>query len=362
MQDVFDPRNNSGQRATIVSINRDGVLRFDPSFIMFNNTGYNKIWRVATRHKITNGVYEDVTNGVFVHHRIYLFHVGSILRESISRPRLSLGVLVAHIAERTLPGLDGESSPNHADLTVGKLAPVDDNVSVDGAPDDGSIIGGDGAPDDGFILSGDGAEALDVSLHGGNVELEVRSLPHPVSKDNDIGTYMFDVNNDHFYTEADKARIDEIAKLTEAMFTLGQVFDTVTKAREYAQRVIGDKFGFKYSTVGPAIKCMNCEAPRRCRKAKSKIMNPSRETREQKEWRCGCLHKITTTWFDSRNRANDKRVKITGVHGQHSNDAAPQVNRLSFTTRRLVFTLSAQIIQMLLLESKSPPYKQKRQR
>ena len=178
MQDVFDPTNNSGKRATIVSINRDGALRFDPSFTMFNDNGYNDIRRVATRHGIANGEYEDVIDGVFVHHRMYLFHVGSISPESISRHRLSFGGLVAHINERTLPGLDGKSLPNHADLAVGKPATVDDNVSGDGAPGDGSVIGGDGAVDDN--VSGDGAPG-DGSIIGDDgdiaqVKLAVTSL------------------------------------------------------------------------------------------------------------------------------------------------------------------------------------------
>ena len=349
MQDVFDPRNN-GQRATIVSINRDGELRFDPSFTMFSDSGYNLIRRVATRHGIANREYEDVTDGFFIHHRIYLFHVGSISRESISRPRLSFGGLATHINERTLPGLDGESLPNHTDLAVGKPATVDDNVRGDGVPDDGSVIGGDGAvddnvsgdgaPGDGSIIgedravddtvSGDGAEALDVSLHEGNIESEVPSLPNPVITDNDIDTDMFDVNNDHFYTVADIALIDEIANLTEATFPLGRVFGTVTKARDYALRVIGDRFGFKYSSVGFAIKCMNCEA----KKTKSTTVHSIQENREQKQWRCGCLHKISTSWLHSKNRANDKRVKITRVHGQHTNGCRPSSQLLVFHNKK----------------------------
>jgi len=60
-----------------------------------------------------------------------------------------------------------------------------------------------------------------------------------------------------FYTQADKLRNLEVAKLTAETFFIGRIFETVTIAKHVAKTEIGDRFGHGYATQGNGIVCLN---------------------------------------------------------------------------------------------------------
>jgi len=142
---------------------------------------------------------------------------------------------------------------------------------------------------------------------------------------------------DHFlYTANDKLRNAAIAQLTEDTFFIGRIFETITTAKNTAKLEIGDRFGHGYATHGNGIVCLNSKpTSAQVKRTEARFENdPSIDRRKQTQWRCGCTHKCFTTWVDSKNHLNDKRVKVTQVQGHHSNGCRPSSQQLVFHEKK----------------------------